>query len=132
MRLLELEHEIIGFADGKVFRAVLLPLDAPPSKVLGPTSTVQHVYTVCVLDDTGAPVAGAKLTVVIAGDEQDKTTDGSGKVTITKTVTDTASPSNPAPENAPTAAEHHSVAAVFRPRIVAPSFRMTPAPSPDP
>jgi hypothetical protein len=70
-------------------RSVVIPVEPPSSGVLGPTSTVEHVYTVCVLDDTGAPVAGAKLTVVIAGDKQDKTTDGSGKVTITKTVTDT-------------------------------------------
>ncbi|MGD0526776.1 MAG: peptidoglycan-binding protein [Polyangiaceae bacterium] len=70
-------------------RSVVVPLEAAADSALGPASNEQHVYTVCVLDDTGAPVAGAKLTVVIAGDEQDKTTDGSGKLTITKTVADT-------------------------------------------
>src|SRR3984893_9436232 len=34
----------------------------------------------------------------------------------------------PAPANAPTAAEHHSVAAVLRPRTLSPSRMITPAP----
>src|SRR3984893_5008156 len=34
----------------------------------------------------------------------------------------------PAPANAPTAAEHHSVAAVFRPRTLSPSRMINPAP----
>jgi outer membrane protein OmpA-like peptidoglycan-associated protein len=69
-------------------RTVVIPLDTPSNAVLGPTSATTHVYTVYVADDTGAPVAGAKLTVDIAGDKQDKTTDGSGKVTVEKTVSD--------------------------------------------
>lgn len=71
-------------------RTVVVPLEGPSEVVLGPDSTVTHIYTVCVLDDTGAPVSGAKLTIEVAGDKQDKTTDGSGKVTIQKTVSDTA------------------------------------------
>jgi hypothetical protein len=69
-------------------RAVVIPLDTPSQEALGPSSSTSHVYKIYVVDDTGAPVAGAKLTVEIAGDKQDKTTDGSGKVTIEKTVTD--------------------------------------------
>ncbi len=69
-------------------RTVVIPLDTPSDAVLGPTSVTTHVYTVFVADDTGAPVAGAKLTVEIAGDKQDLTTDGSGKVTVQKTVSD--------------------------------------------
>ena len=70
-------------------RSVVIPLDTPSEAVLGPDSSTKHVYTVYVADDTGAPVAGAKLTVEIAGDKQDMTTDGSGKVTVDKTVSDT-------------------------------------------
>ena len=70
-------------------RSVVVPLDLPGEQVLGPDTSAKHVYTVCVLDDTGAPVVGAKLTLDIAGDKQDKTTDGSGKVTVEKTVSDT-------------------------------------------
>ena len=70
-------------------RSVVIPLDTPSEAVLGPDSTTKHVYTVFVVDDTGAPVAGAKLTVEIAGDKQDMTTAGSGKVTVDKTVSDT-------------------------------------------
>jgi peptidoglycan hydrolase-like protein with peptidoglycan-binding domain len=69
-------------------RSVVVPLDLPGEQVLGPDTSAKHVYTVCVLDDTGAPVAGAKLTLDIAGDKQDKTTDGSGKVTAEKTISD--------------------------------------------
>jgi outer membrane protein OmpA-like peptidoglycan-associated protein len=71
-------------------RSVVVPLDSPSQAVLGPDSSTRHIYTVCVLDDTGAPVAGAKLTIDIAGDKQDKTTDGSGKVTVEKSISDTA------------------------------------------
>ena len=71
-------------------RDVIVPLDIGSEQVLGPSSVEQHVYTVVVLDDTGAPVPGAKLTLDIAGDKQDKTTDGSGKVTVDKTISDTA------------------------------------------
>src|SRR5205823_2546998 len=51
----------------------------------------------------------------------------------TFTPTTTAVPAaatayNPAPDRAPTAAEHHSVAAVLRPRTLRPSRRITPAP----
>jgi hypothetical protein len=64
-------------------RAVVLRLDSAAENVLGPADTAaKHVYTVCVFDDTGAPVAGAKVSVDIAGDKEEKTTDGSGKVTV--------------------------------------------------
>jgi uncharacterized membrane protein YgcG len=78
----------IIIARRREMRSVVVPLDTPSEAVLGPDSTTKHVYTVFIVDDTGAPVAGAKLTVDIAGDKQDKTTDGSGKVTIEKTVSD--------------------------------------------
>jgi hypothetical protein len=72
-------------------RSVVVPLDAPLEEVLGPAPTAtKHVYTVRVVDDTGAPVAGAALSLDIAGDKQDKTTDGSGKVTIERTDPGTA------------------------------------------
>src|SRR5216684_2110810 len=45
-----------------------------------------------------------------------------------KAVSSAASASRSAPEKAPTAAELHRVAAVFRPRTFTPSFMMTPAP----
>ncbi|KAG1385087.1 hypothetical protein G6F60_014972 [Rhizopus arrhizus] len=44
------------------------------------------------------------------------------------TVSSTPSASMSAPVQLPTAAEHHSVAAVFRPRTFMPSFMITPAP----
>jgi hypothetical protein len=70
--------------------SVVVPLDLPAELVLGPDSSTKHIYTVCVIDDTGAPVAGAQLSVDIAGDKQAKTTDGSGKVTVEKTDPGTA------------------------------------------
>jgi hypothetical protein len=70
-------------------RSVVVPLDTSPEEVLGPDKATKHVYTVRVIDDTGAPVSGAKLAIDVAGDKQDKTTDGSGKVTVEKTVSDT-------------------------------------------
>jgi peptidoglycan hydrolase-like protein with peptidoglycan-binding domain len=63
--------------------------DASAGAVLAPASSTEHVYAVYVVDDTGAPVSDAALTLDIAGDKQDKTTDGSGKVTVQKTVSDT-------------------------------------------
>src|SRR5260370_4999650 len=45
-----------------------------------------------------------------------------------KAVSSAASAGRSAPEKAPTAAELHRVAAVFRPRTFMPSFMMTPAP----
>jgi peptidoglycan hydrolase-like protein with peptidoglycan-binding domain len=71
-------------------RSVVVPLAGPSEVVIGPASTVKYVYTVTVLDDTGVPVAGAKLTIDVAGDKRDNTTDGSGRVTFDKTVSDTA------------------------------------------
>ena len=71
-------------------RSVAFSGDLGEDSALGPDETTIHIYKVCVVDDTGAPVAGAKLNLNIAGDKQDKTTDGSGKVTIEKTVSDTA------------------------------------------
>ena len=65
-------------------RAVVIPLDTPSQTALGPDSSETHVYKVRVLDDTGAPVAGAALSVDIAGDKQALTTDGSGTVTTEK------------------------------------------------
>lgn len=64
--------------------------DKPTDPALAPQATTKHVYKVCVLDDTGAPVAGAKLTLDIAGDKQDRTTDGSGNLTVEKTDPGTA------------------------------------------
>jgi hypothetical protein len=64
--------------------------EEPSDQVLGPDSTTKHVYTVLVLDDTGAPVPGAALTLDIGGEKHEKRTDGSGKVTVDKTVSDTA------------------------------------------
>jgi uncharacterized membrane protein YgcG len=71
-------------------QVLVVEQEATEERALGPDSTTRHIYTVCVRDDTGAPVAGAKLTLDIAGDKQDKTTDGSGKVTVEKSVSDTA------------------------------------------
>ncbi|HEY8091879.1 MAG TPA: peptidoglycan-binding protein [Polyangiaceae bacterium] len=71
-------------------RAVVVPLDDAGESVLGPRSTATHAYRVLVIDDTGAPVPGAKLTLDVAGDKQDLTTDGSGKVSVDRTVSDTA------------------------------------------
>jgi outer membrane protein OmpA-like peptidoglycan-associated protein len=71
-------------------RVLVVQQEATEERALGPNSTTRHIYTLCVRDDTGAPVAGAKLTLDIAGDKQDKTTDGSGKVTVEKSVSDTA------------------------------------------
>ena len=47
---------------------------------------------------------------------------------MTKTVISAPSATMSAPVQAPTAAEHQSVAAVLRPRTFSPSFMMTPAP----
>ncbi len=74
----------------EALRSVAFVGDLGEDSALGPDETTKHIYKVCVLDDTGAPVAGAKLNLNIAGDKQDKTTDGSGKVTIEKSVSDTA------------------------------------------
>jgi outer membrane protein OmpA-like peptidoglycan-associated protein len=71
-------------------RRVVVPLDIGSEPVLGPSSEEKHTYTVLVLDDTGAPVAGAKLELDVGGEKQELTTDGSGKVTVDKTVSDTA------------------------------------------
>jgi hypothetical protein len=61
----------------------IVPLEGPSEVVLGPADTAtKHVYNVRVVDDTGAPVAGAALNVDISGDKEDKTTDGSGKITL--------------------------------------------------
>jgi hypothetical protein len=49
-------------------------------------------------------------------------------VRTTTPVMMAASAKNPEPVNAPTAAEHHSVAAVSIPLIFNPSLIMTPAP----
>jgi hypothetical protein len=46
----------------------------------------------------------------------------------TKQVSATASIARSAPAQAPTAAEHHSVAAVFSPQTLLPYFMITPAP----
>ncbi|MNU71155.1 hypothetical protein D3C71_605800 [compost metagenome] len=46
----------------------------------------------------------------------------------TKSAAISASPSRSAPAQAPTAADPHSVAAVFRPVMLAPSFMIAPAP----
>jgi peptidoglycan hydrolase-like protein with peptidoglycan-binding domain len=71
-------------------RAVMVPVEGPAAEALGPQSSAKHVYKVYVVDDTGAPVSGAKLHVSIDGDEQDKTTDGSGKISVDKTAPGTA------------------------------------------
>jgi uncharacterized membrane protein YgcG len=87
--ILAAAHAGVIIARRREMRSVVVQLDTPSEAVLGPDSTTTHVYTVFVVDDTGAPVAGAKLTVEVAGDKQDLTTAGSGKVTVTKTVSDT-------------------------------------------
>jgi hypothetical protein len=74
--ILAAAHAGIIIARRREMRSVVVQLDTPSQAVLGPDSTTKHVYTVLVVDDTGAPVAGAKLTVEIAGDKQDMTTDG--------------------------------------------------------
>ena len=57
-------------------------------------------------------------------------TTGRSKVLLasTKSVARPASATRLAPAQAPTAAEPHSVAAVFSPVMLAPSFMMAPAP----
>jgi hypothetical protein len=71
-------------------RAMVVPLDDPAENVLGPEATTKHIYTVRVLDDTGSPVAGAMLGFDIAGDEEEKATDASGRVTIERADPGTA------------------------------------------
>jgi peptidoglycan hydrolase-like protein with peptidoglycan-binding domain len=71
-------------------RSVVVPLDGPSEEVLGPSSSSTHTYKVYVVDDTGAPVAGAKLHLAIDGDEHDLTTDGTGKVSVDKPAPGTA------------------------------------------
>jgi outer membrane protein OmpA-like peptidoglycan-associated protein len=73
----------------KVERVARVRVVPPPvvdavESVLGPDASSTHVYKLCVVDDTGAPVAGVKLSLDIDGDKQDKTTDGSGKITVEK------------------------------------------------
>jgi hypothetical protein len=70
--------------------SVIFRIEGASEPVLGPDSSEAHIYTVRVLDDTGAPITGAKLSLDIAGDKQDKTTDGSGKVTVEKPQAGTA------------------------------------------
>jgi outer membrane protein OmpA-like peptidoglycan-associated protein len=65
-------------------RSVAFIGDPGEDSALGPDTTTKHLYTVCVLDDTGTPVAGAKLTLDVEGDKHEKTTGGSGKVTVEK------------------------------------------------
>jgi len=71
-------------------RLVPPPVDDPAESVLGPDSSATHVYKLLVVDDTGAPVSGVKLSLDIAGDKQDKTTDSSGKVAVEKPSDGTA------------------------------------------
>jgi hypothetical protein len=57
-------------------------------------------------------------------------TNGRKRVLLARTATvrTMASAASPMPDNAPTAAEHQRVEAVFKPEICAPSFMMTAAP----
>ncbi|MGD0530501.1 MAG: peptidoglycan-binding protein, partial [Polyangiaceae bacterium] len=72
-------------------RILVVEREATDERALGPDSAPsKHAYKVLVVDDTGAPVAGAQLTVDIAGDKQDTTTDGSGRISVEKSVSDTA------------------------------------------
>ncbi len=71
-------------ARGREVQSIVVAVPDAGDAALGPNSSSTHVYKLYVVDDTGAPVSGAKLTVDIAGDKQDKTTDGSGKVSIEK------------------------------------------------
>jgi hypothetical protein len=71
-------------------RSVVLPLDTPSQDALGPASSEQHVYTIRVVDDTGAPVAGVALELDIDGGSESQTTSGSGDVTVTRSAPGTA------------------------------------------
>jgi hypothetical protein len=66
-------------------RKVVIPLDSPSQEALGPdSSATTHVYKVMVVDDTGAPVSGAKVTLDVDGGPNPGTTGGDGKFTLTK------------------------------------------------
>jgi hypothetical protein len=54
------------------------------------SANVKHVYEILVLDDTGAAVPGAQVSFSLAGRNQQKTTDGAGKVRIETTESSTA------------------------------------------
>jgi len=69
-------------ARSRQVRSVVVPLDAPAEEVLGPDSSTTHVYTVRILDDTGAPVAGAKITLDVDGSPHAGTTSGQGVFTL--------------------------------------------------
>jgi len=72
-------------------RTVAIPLDRPSQEALGPdSSSTTHVYKVCVVDDTGAPVSGAKVTLDVDGGPNPGTTGGDGKFTLPKTNPGTA------------------------------------------
>jgi peptidoglycan hydrolase-like protein with peptidoglycan-binding domain len=72
-------------------RNVAIPIDSPSQQVLGPdSSATTHVYKVTVVDDTGAPVSGAKVTLDVDGAPNSGPTAGDGKFTLEKTNPGTA------------------------------------------
>jgi Putative peptidoglycan binding domain len=63
-------------------RAVVVPLDTPAEEVLGPDSGTTHIYKIRILDDTGEPVSGAKVTLEVDGSPHAGTTNGQGEFTL--------------------------------------------------